>query len=314
MLKTKIILLLFTFISLHCYANTEDIKNKWKNYYLAVTEGIISDEPDFKFPYDKCFRDAAEDNNIPLTVLLAVARGESDFNPDAGLGKKGHNAYGIMQIQWFDDKNSDTARDLGFTSKNQLFEPCENIKAGAKYIAWLLKAFDNNMYKAIAAYNIGIGNMQKGLEKKAETFYSNYIYHHLKTVAGQQLATLDLEIITTQQLASLDNKQTNVPTMTGEKIKASEKAEAKVESPRAEKVYIPKNKLVINRFYSANKALNFMKFLQSQDNSLKIEWFGNNIGETYIVMLYESPDEKSASLKKLENIGFIPSKEIDVIF
>jgi len=41
------------------------------------------------------------------------------------------------------------------------YDPQQNIMAGAKYLAWLLKRFNGNTSLALAGYNAGEGNVQK---------------------------------------------------------------------------------------------------------------------------------------------------------
>ena len=50
-------------------------------------------------------------------------------------------------------------------------DPVLAIPGAARYLRWLINKFDGNIEKAVAAYNWGIGNVQrKGLEKApAET-------------------------------------------------------------------------------------------------------------------------------------------------
>jgi len=59
------------------------------------------------------------------------------------------DAVGLMQIQW-----PTTALELGIGSRGQLFDPCLNITAGAKYLNQLEARFESRML-ALAAYHIG---------------------------------------------------------------------------------------------------------------------------------------------------------------
>jgi soluble lytic murein transglycosylase-like protein len=120
----------------------------WKAYIKNDT-GIA---PSYRFPHATCFKAAAIAHDIPETLLLAVARGESDFNPTA---RSKANAHGVMQILW-----PGTANDLGIHRLSELYEPCTNIDAGARYLKGLITRFDGNLHLALAAYNYGPGRIE----------------------------------------------------------------------------------------------------------------------------------------------------------
>lgn len=46
-----------------------------------------------------------------------------------------------------------------------LYNPEINIKIGTKYYAKLIKKYNNNMLLALAAYNAGIGNVDKWIQE-----------------------------------------------------------------------------------------------------------------------------------------------------
>jgi soluble lytic murein transglycosylase-like protein len=99
------------------------------------------------YPYQSCFEIASRMHEVPLDVLLAVAAAESAWNPDA---RSHANAHGIMQIQW-----PGTARHLGVTRLSELYNPCLNIELGARYLRELLDRNDDDLERALAAYNYG---------------------------------------------------------------------------------------------------------------------------------------------------------------
>lgn len=96
-----------------------------------------------KTKYDKIFDEAGKETNIDPLFLKAVAYVESGLNPNARSPK---GAAGIMQIM------PETAQGLGV--KN-VYDPEENIKAGAKYLRMMADMFNNNMELTLAAYNAG---------------------------------------------------------------------------------------------------------------------------------------------------------------
>lgn len=136
------------------------------------------------FPHGRCFKDAAKKHDIPESLLLAVARGESNFDGNA-VSKA--NAIGLMQIQW-----PQTAKHLGIVNKEQLFEPCININAGASYLKELFTRYNRNVYLVLAAYNYGPSRIKPDsiVEKIPEGahWYSEYIFDHLQYVLSTRVS------------------------------------------------------------------------------------------------------------------------------
>lgn len=120
------------------------------------------------------FRKASETYGVPENLLKAVAKAESDFNPQS-VSSAG--AQGIMQLM------PGTARALGVTNA---FDPEQNIMGGAKYLSQQLSRYKGDVSLALAAYNAGPGNVDKygGIPPFTET--QNYVKRVLK-YAGQDL-------------------------------------------------------------------------------------------------------------------------------
>lgn len=93
--------------------------------------------------YDGVIRGAAQAATIQAALVRAVIVVESGFNPRA-VSKKG--AIGLMQLQ------PATAKRYGV--KN-IYDPEQNVRAGAHYLSDLLARFDSNLELALAAYNAG---------------------------------------------------------------------------------------------------------------------------------------------------------------
>ncbi|MDI6727222.1 MAG: lytic transglycosylase domain-containing protein [Smithellaceae bacterium] len=92
---------------------------------------------------------AARQFNIEPKLIRSVIRAESGFNVRA-VSPKG--AQGLMQLM------PGTARDLGVKDP---FDPQENITGGARYLRMLLDRYDGDLTITLAAYNWGMGNVER---------------------------------------------------------------------------------------------------------------------------------------------------------
>jgi soluble lytic murein transglycosylase-like protein len=88
-------------------------------------------------------------HGIAASLLHAVIAVESAFDPGA-VSRRG--AGGLMQLM------PETAKRYGVAN---VFDPADNVRAGAQYLAYLLDRFDNNLSLALAAYNAGEGAVIK---------------------------------------------------------------------------------------------------------------------------------------------------------
>ncbi|MDR1551023.1 MAG: transglycosylase SLT domain-containing protein [Hungatella sp.] len=124
-------------------------EERWSGAQIRNFEGYGGSDSfstDLSSEYDEYFELAAATYDVSVSLLKAMAKVESDFNPNA-VSYAG--AIGIMQLM------PATARELGVTDP---YNPKQNIMGGAKYISSQLKAFavySNGMELAIAAYNAG---------------------------------------------------------------------------------------------------------------------------------------------------------------
>lgn len=111
---------------------------------------------------DPVIEKAAQKYRIDPDLIRSVIKTESNFDSQATSPK---GAMGLMQLM------PQTARDLGI--KNA-YDPEENVMGGTKYLKTLLDRYDGNVDLALAAYNWGMGNLEKNPHRlPRET--SNYI-------------------------------------------------------------------------------------------------------------------------------------------
>jgi hypothetical protein len=235
-------------------ASRPDLDAAWQDY----SENQTSLRPAYTFPHSRCFRVAALAYDLPESLLLAIARGESDFNATA---RSHANAHGVMQILW-----PDTARHLGIHRLSDLYEPCTNIDAGARYLKELLARYDGNVHLALAAYNYGPGRIARdgyGVPSGA-VWYSGYIYRHLNYVLGK----------------------------------------GSVRKPVPDTLYSSIGQSTLLTFGEPYRAEAFIERLEKQSPGLSLDWFRRGTGEFEVVMTYADREEFEQSARRLTQAGF----------
>jgi soluble lytic murein transglycosylase len=93
--------------------------------------------------YDEVINEASRRFGISFSLLKAMIRAESAFNPKA-VSRKG--ALGLMQIM---------PENLETLMVNDPFNPRQNIMGGTRYFKALLQRFNGKVPLALAAYNAG---------------------------------------------------------------------------------------------------------------------------------------------------------------
>lgn len=112
--------------------------------------------------YNEITTKYAEEYNIDNNLILAVIKSESNFNPNV-ISHKG--AIGLMQLM--EETATEVAKKEGIKieeEKNGLLDPETNINIGTKYLSILIEKY-NSIELALIAYNAGIGNVDKWIEK-----------------------------------------------------------------------------------------------------------------------------------------------------
>jgi len=122
------------------FLSREEVADKIKDHYGLITK--------IREDYGEHIDHEAKRHNIDPNLIAAIIAKESRGKPRAGSRA---GAQGLMQLM------GPTAKEHGVTDR---FDPKQNIKGGSAELARLIKAFGSED-KALAAYNVGWGNMRK---------------------------------------------------------------------------------------------------------------------------------------------------------
>lgn len=212
-----------------------------------------------EFQWRDCFRRAAATYGVAETLLLAVASGESSFDAAARSDK---DAIGLMQIRW-----PDTSRHLGIHREADLYDPCTNVSAGAKYLAELAARYSNDLHRTIAAYNYGPGRIGETPLPPGAQWYSQYIYQHLQRVLGRP----------------------HVPS--SELLPAAASGSGGYD--------------VLMSFNQPYRARDFIGFLQSQQPEITLAQRTEALGRHEVVLIYDDSAERQRALDAIERSGLM---------
>lgn len=112
-------------------------------------EKMIRDFFQAEVPYGGIIYVEARRHQLPPELVAAVVQSESDFRPELRSHK---NALGLMQLI------PSTGALMG---AQDLMNPAENVRAGAKYLRYLHDRFGDDLPIVLAAYNAGEGNVRR---------------------------------------------------------------------------------------------------------------------------------------------------------
>lgn len=141
-------------------------------------QGVLKDLPQNDIAerrlsnFSELMEQAGAKHDVDPMLLRAVTWQESRGNA-AATSPVG--AAGLMQIM------PGTAGDLGITDR---YDPKQSIYGGAKYLAQLTKRYKGNIPLALAAYNGGMGNIDKAMAK-AGTSDPDAVLAQLPSITGR---------------------------------------------------------------------------------------------------------------------------------
>lgn len=116
-----------------------------------VNLAFRGEQPVPETPYGQAIYDVARRHSLNPSVIAAMVRAESAFDPAAESAK---GALGLMQLM------PATARRLGYPTDDML-DPERNLEAGVRYVAELAARYPDDLALILAAYNAGEGTVDR---------------------------------------------------------------------------------------------------------------------------------------------------------
>lgn len=147
---------------------------------VTTPKGMVSTSEAFRLPPESAFEEliheAANRFKLAPTLIRAVIQAESGFDPRA-VSSAG--AKGLMQLM------PALAAEMGVAN---VFDPRENIMAGAQYLSALIGEQNGDVALALASYNAGPGAVERygGIPPFKET--QRYVKTILDYMARSELA------------------------------------------------------------------------------------------------------------------------------
>lgn len=149
-------------------SNTKDALRLGQN--AEVAKGGAPPES----PFNGFIAKASKEHDIPVALIHAVIRVESNYKPEA-VSSAG--AQGLMQLM------PGTAKDMKVTHP---FDPEDNILGGTAYLRRLANHYDGDIVKTLAAYHAGFRAVDKkdGIPYEQTEKYVKKVLGHYYRMKG----------------------------------------------------------------------------------------------------------------------------------
>ena len=217
----------------------------------ATTTSTISDLKDrSKIKFSEYIEKYSSKYGVDPNLVASVIKQESSFNPNAvGPQTKKGRAKGLMQIM---------PENISGIKLENPFDPEENIDKGTKYLASLIKKYKGNISKALAAYNWGMGNVDKFDKGKIEKIDHETIDYIKKITEDYSKSLTSKEMLAKSPLAN--NNTANVIAAERQKFLTQNSSGIKSEGEVKQPVQINvNNSNVVSSNSSNNSGINSVR-------------------------------------------------------
>ena len=124
---------------------------------LCVCVNPIARSVLYPLEYRDVILACSNEYDVPVSLICAVIRKESRFRPDS-VSHAG--AYGLMQLT--NPTFRQLSSELKMSSCEDIMSPYSNVRCGTYYLRYLYLRY-GNWETALAAYNAGLGNVDRWL-------------------------------------------------------------------------------------------------------------------------------------------------------
>lgn len=100
--------------------------------------------------YDAYIHEASQLYRIPVPLIRAVIKVESDYDPHVVSAM---DCKGLMQVH--------PAVEIDMGVQGDIFDPRTNILTGTRLLRWLANRLDGDLVLTIAGYHAGLGSLAK---------------------------------------------------------------------------------------------------------------------------------------------------------
>ncbi|MFZ9519577.1 MAG: lytic transglycosylase domain-containing protein [Silvanigrellaceae bacterium] len=147
-----------------CYSTAQahkiSIGTLTRYFKETQSQGLTIETMNMFFPRAYTDQILSSTGLVDPVIVLSLIRQESAFDPFA---RSGADARGLMQLL------PSTASKWLANSRQELFDPSQNVRVGVKYMETLFKRYDGNVEHVLAAYNAGLKNLDKWRQRFPNT-------------------------------------------------------------------------------------------------------------------------------------------------
>lgn len=150
------------------FTNMRPSGRQWKKVMLSDTElgskatarrgscercdkiAATDNSPERFHRYDQYIYEAAQLYRIPVPLIRAVIKVESDYDTRVVSSM---DCKGLMQVH--------PAVEIDMGAQGDIFDPRTNIMTGTRLLRWLANRVDGDLVLTIAGYHAGLGSLAK---------------------------------------------------------------------------------------------------------------------------------------------------------